>query len=110
MATLHILSLTCVDQEDTNATDEVILQIDGDPAFGPHSMSTGGVVNFVNFTREFTDKVVVGIVEDDGSGVPDFIGDIAISETAHPPFADATGYFHSARPHADYHMVFHIHP
>ena len=108
MADLHILSVECLTKEDSNANDEVTLQVDGTAVFGPQKMTTGDVVNLVNSIHPFTGTVAVSLIEEDPD-VHDFIGTVPVPDTL-PGFVDQTGRFHAARPNAHYHMRYHIHP
>jgi hypothetical protein len=107
MAELHILNLRCLNQEDSNANDEAALRIDGVMVSGPHPMATGDVVN-VDLLHTFTGTVAVNLTEEDGAGVPDFIGTVVVPDTLQP-LLDEIGEFRAARPHANYSMEYHIH-
>ena len=108
MAILHIKELRCLNQEDTNANDEAILQINGITVSGPHAMVAGDVVTF-NVYHTFTGIVDVNMIEQDGAGVDDFIGTVSVPDTL-PVGVNQTGRFLAAVPNANYNMVYHIHP
>jgi hypothetical protein len=110
MAQLFITELKCDRQEDSNAHDEVVLQIDSIPVSGPHHMATGDVLP-LSVSKNFSGHTTVILLEQDrgGAAVSDFIGVEEIFDSE-PPNVDHTGHLHATQALASYHMTYHIVP
>ena len=106
MAELHIKSLTCVKKQTSgDARDRASLRIDGHTVSGPHILGQGKSVT-LNFRRQFTNKLPVQLVEEDGNSADDDLGTVTVRDTLAGQ-GDKIGNFNAA-PHAQYEMTYNV--
>lgn len=80
MAELLIKTVKCIRKDDPGLDkDETVVQINGSTVSGPHKLGKGGSVT-LNYRRNFTGSVVVGLVEQD-AGQDDSLGSVTIRDT-----------------------------
>lgn len=108
MAELHIKSLTCINKQTTGTSkDRASLQVNGRKVSGPHILGKDKSVT-LNLRHQFTDKVAVTLVEEDGNSADDDLGSVIVRDTLVGK-GDKTGHFDAA-PHAEYEMTYNVRP
>jgi hypothetical protein len=108
VAELHIKSLTCTNKQTTGtAKDRASLQVNGRKVSGPHLLGKDKSVT-LNLRHQFTNKVAVTLVEEDGNSADDDLGSVIVRDTLAGK-GDKIGHFDEA-PHAEYEMTYNVRP
>ena len=80
MAELLIKTVKCIRKDDPGLDkDETVVQINSSTVSGPHKLGKGDAVT-LNYRRNFTGSVVVGLIEQD-AGQDDNLGSVTIRDT-----------------------------
>lgn len=96
MATLELISLHCVRQQDVTGHDEPQLFVDGNSEYGPGRVSKGQTISLRPRTVAFDDAARVKLVEVNGKRSKE-LGTITITDDQRNK--TLTGEFHTSGSH-----------